>query len=105
MNSILYVGIDVSKESNQVHAMNYNQKRLLYKSFPNSESGADNLEDVLLKLLHKHEFKSIQIVLETTGVYSAHIATYLSASSKLMPYNVLVYLINPKISKSIVRVF
>lgn len=100
MNSILYVGIDVSKESNQVHAMNYNQKRLLYKSFPNSESGADNLEDVLLKLLHKHEFKSIQIVLETTGVYSAHIATYLSASSKLMPYNVLVYLINPKISKN-----
>lgn len=100
MNSILYVGIDVSKESNQVHAMNYDQKRLLYKSFPNSESGANDLEDALLKLLHKHELSSIQIVLETTGVYSAHIATYLSASDKLMPFNALVYLINPKISKN-----
>ena len=67
MNSILYVGIDVSKESNQVHAMNYNQKRLLYKSFPNSESGADNLEDVLLKLLHKHEFKNYSNCLRNTG--------------------------------------
>ena len=105
MKSTLYVGIDVSKNSNQVHAMNYDQKTFLLKSFPNTETGANNLEENLLKLLNKHEFENIQIVLETTGVYSAHIATYLSASSKLLFYNALVYLINPKISRNYNRSF
>lgn len=105
MNCTLYVGINISKDFNHVHAMNYDQKTFLAKSFPNTEIGANNLEENLLKLLSKHEFENIQIVLETTGVYSAHVATYLSASSKLLFYNVLVYLINPKISRNYNRSF
>lgn len=100
LNTTLYVGIDVSKSSNQVYALNFVQDKLLNKSFPNTESGANDIEATLLDLLGKHGLTNIQIVLETTGVYSAHIATFLSASSKLLPYHALVYLINPKISKN-----
>ena len=71
-----------------------------YKSFLNTETKTNNLEESPLKLLSKHELKNITIVLETTGTYSPHIATYLLASSKLIFYNALVYLINPKISRN-----
>lgn len=40
------------------------------------------------------------IVLESTGVYSFHIATYLSASESLTNFNCMVYCINPKTSQN-----
>lgn len=99
LNSI-YVGIDVSKLSNQVFITDFNQS--LSKSFsaPNNNHGAELIETNLLKLLHDKEFTHVVVVLESTGIYSAHIATYLSASEKLFPYYIEVYCINPKISKN-----
>ena len=40
------------------------------------------------------------MILESTGVYSAHLATYLSNSKYLATYDSKVYIINPKISKN-----
>ncbi len=99
LNSV-YVGIDVSKLSNQVFITDFNQS--LSKSFsaPNNNHGAELIETNILHFLENTQFTYIIAVLESTGIYSAHIATYLSASEKLFPYHIEVYCINPKISKN-----
>ena len=99
LNSI-YVGIDVSKLSNQVFITDFNQS--LSKSFsaPNNNHGAELIETNVLRFLQNTQFTNVIAVLESTGIYSAHIATYLSASEKLFPYHIEVYCINPKISKN-----
>lgn len=96
----LYVGIDVSKNSNQVYAMNFDQKKLLSFSVSNDSEGASKIESKLIECLNKNNYKHVVIVLESTGMYSFHIATYLSASELLAKYSVLVYCINPKTSQN-----
>ena len=96
----LYVGIDVSKNSNQVYAMNFNQKKLLSFSVSNDSEGASKIESKLIECLNKNNYDHVVIVLESTGMYSFHIATYLSASELLTKYSVLVYCINPKTSQN-----
>ncbi|MFA7105697.1 MAG: IS110 family transposase [Candidatus Izemoplasmatales bacterium] len=96
----LYIGIDVSKESNFVYITNFNQSFNQSFNTLNNVHGAELIETKLLEILHNVEYSNIICVLESTGIYSAHIATYLSASKKLFQYNVLVYCINPKISRN-----
>ncbi len=98
--STLYIGIDVSKESNYVYITNFTQS--FKKSFKtlNNVHGAESIESQLLDILPSTDCTDIICVLESTGIYSAHIATYLSASETLFRYNILVYCINPKISKN-----
>ena len=94
----LFVGIDVSKNSNQVYAMNFDVKKLLSFSSPNDTEGASKIENKLLECLVKNNYENTVIVLESTGMFSFHIATYLSSSEALLKYNVLVYCIDPKTS-------
>ena len=96
----LFVGIDVSKLSNQVFGMDFGQNKLLSFSAPNDSVGASKIEEKLLKCLKKNTLENVTIVLESTGMYSYHIATFLASSEDLMPYNVLVYCVNPKTSKN-----
>lgn len=96
----LFVGIDVSKNSNQVYAMNFDQKKLLSFSVPNDSEGASKIEAKLIECLYKNNYEKVVIVLESTGMYSFHIATYLSSSELLANYSVLVYCINPKTSQN-----
>lgn len=96
----LFVGIDVSKNSNQVYAMNFDQNKLLSFSAPNDSEGASKIEAKLIECLYKNNYESVVIVLESTGMYSFHIATYLSSSELLANYSVLVYCINPKTSQN-----
>jgi transposase len=100
LNHTLFVGIDVSKFSNFVYAMNLNSEKLLTSNIPNTQDGANQIESKLLKLLDQHHLTKIIVVLESTGVYSAHLATYLSASKVLSVFDIRVYIINPKISKN-----
>ena len=76
MNQTLFVGIDVSKGSNYVYAMNLDRKKLLSSNIPNTQDGANQIEAKLLELLSSNNLKKLIIVLESTGVYSAHIATF-----------------------------
>lgn len=96
----LFVGIDVSKNSNQVYAMNFDQKKLLSFSAPNDSQGASKIEEKLMDCLKLNNYDNVVIVLESTGMYSFHIATYLSSSELLFCYHVLVYCINPKTSQN-----
>jgi transposase len=96
----LYVGIDVSKQSNQVYITDFNQS--FSKSFNalNNNHGAKFIETNLLTYFKDTLYTHVVVVLESTGIYSAHIATYLSASFELLPYHIEVYCINPKISRN-----
>lgn len=105
MNLTLFVGIDVSKSSNHVYAMNLNRDKLLSTNIPNTQDGATIIESKLCDLLMKHSLSKIVVVLESTGVYSAHLATYLSNSKFLSIYDSKVFIINPKISKNYRRSF
>lgn len=105
MNLTLFVGIDVSKSSNHVYAMNLNRDKLLSTNIPNTQDGATIIESKLCDLLMKHSLSKIIVVLESTGVYSAHLATYLSNSKYLSIYDSRVFIINPKISKNYRRSF
>jgi transposase len=105
LNLILFVGIDVSKSSNHVYAMNLNRDKLLSTNIPNTQDGATIIESKLCNLLMKHSLSKIIVVLESTGVYSAHLATHLSNSKFLSIYDSKVFIINPKISKNYRRSF
>lgn len=96
----LYVGIDVSKNSNQVCALNFESKKLISSSFKNNQEGAQELESKLVELCVKNDLKDIIIVLESTGVFSYHIANYLSTSHALLKFNVIVYVANAKMTKN-----
>lgn len=95
--STLFVGIDISARENVVSAINFEQDFLIkMKPVPNSQSGAEQLEAMLLKVLEANTFKTVIIGLESTSFYGVHIANFLSASEKLMPYKPYVYCLNPK---------
>lgn len=96
----LYVGIDVSKNSNQVCALNFESKKLINSSFKNNQEGAQELESKLVELCIKNDLKDIIIVLESTGVFSYHIANYLSTSHALLKFDAIVYVVNAKMVKN-----
>lgn len=100
LNLTLFVGIDVSKESNHVYAMNLARDKLLSTHIPNTQDGAAIIESKLLDILNSHKLSKVIVILESTGVYSAHLATYLSNSKHLAIFDSKVYIINPKISKN-----
>lgn len=91
----LYVGIDVSKNSNQTCILTFNGDKLCNFSSANNTDGAKEIEDKILSFLTKYECKYVKIVLESTGIYSIHIANYLSSSESLIKYETEVYAVNP----------
>lgn len=95
--STLFVGIDVSSKSNVVYAMDFDENKYISSSFSNNQPGADALAEMLSECMNKHsDLNTIIIALESTSVYSIHIANFLSTCELLMPYNPYVYCVNPK---------
>lgn len=91
----MFVGIDVSKDSNQVCFINFERKVLLNKSFKNNLEGANSLKNTISEFLSKHNFESFIIVLESTGIYSIHIANFLYENAESICSNSQVFLLNP----------
>lgn len=95
--STLFVGIDIGARQNVVSAINFEQEFFIkMKPVPNTQSGAEQLESMLVKILENNIFKVTIIGLESTSFYGVHIANFLSASEKLVPYKPYVYCLNPK---------
>lgn len=96
--STLFVGIDIGSRTNVISAIDFNQEFFIrMKPVSNSQSGAEELESMIIKVLEQNpRFKMIIIGLESTGFYGVHIANYLSASDNLAPFSVNVYCLNPK---------
>jgi len=95
--STLFVGIDVSSKSNAVCAIDFDQNQYISSSFRNNQPGADDLVKMILECMKTHSnLNTIIVALESTSVYSVHIANFLSTSEVLMPYKPYVYCLNPK---------
>lgn len=94
----MFVGIDVSKDSNQVCLINFERKKLLNKSFKNNLEGASSMKITIIEYLSKHKLSNLIIVLESTGIYSMHIANFLSNEAESICPHTEVYMVNPIIS-------
>lgn len=97
--STLFVGIDVSSKSNVVYAMYFEENKYIDSSFRNNQPGADELAQMIVESMQKHpNLNTIIVALESTSVYSIHIANFLSSCELLMPYKPYVYCLNPKMT-------
>lgn len=96
ITSTLYVGLDVSLDTNQVCAMNFNQDVFFNLSFKNSRKDSKVLIDKLIDVLHTHHFSRIMVCMESTSLYFFHIANELSIDKQLQNFDCLVYCVNPK---------
>ncbi len=94
----MFVGIDVSKDSNQMCLINFERKKLLNKSFKNNKEGALSMKNIIIDNLSKHKLSNLIIVLESTGIYSMHIVNFLSNEAESICSNTRGYLVNPIIS-------
>lgn len=91
----LYVGIDVSKNSNQACIIDFFGNKLKNFSFPNNLDGAAVIERTILSFVGAKTCSHVVVVLESTGIYSIHIANFLSSSENLITCDTEVYLVNP----------
>ena len=96
VTSTLYIGIDVSLDTNQVCAMNFNQDVFFNQSFKNSFEEAELMTRRILSILNKEHFSDVLITLESTSLYFFHIANHLSMDEELKQFNCVVYCVNPK---------
>lgn len=97
--STLFVGIDVSSKSNVVYAMDFDQNKCLASPFRNNQPGAVQLAGALSACMRRRpDLNTIVMALESTSVYSVHIANFLSTCGALMPYRPYVYCVNPKMT-------
>lgn len=95
--STLYVGIDVSSKSNYVCALDFYKNKYINSSFANNQPGAEELALKILECLKEHpDITTIVAALESTSVYSIHIANYLSSCEELMRFKPYVFVLNPK---------
>jgi len=97
--STLFVGIDASSKSNVVCAMDFDENQYLTSSFSNNQPGAVELTNAISDCMRKHpDLNTIVVVLESTSVYSIHIASFLSTCEELLPYKPYVFCVNPKMT-------
>lgn len=95
--STLFVGIDVSSKSNVVCALDFSSNKLLEFSVSNNHPGALDMAKKLCDFLTiTPKFKTVIFALESTSVYSVHIANFLSSHEQLLAFQPYVYCLNPK---------
>lgn len=94
--STLFVGIDVSSQTNVLCALDFQGNKLLNLKVLNNQPGAEAIFESILDCLNSNSLKYVVIALESTSFYSTHIANFLSSNEILLAYNPLVYCLNPK---------
>jgi transposase len=94
--STLFVGIDVSLEKNHITAMDFHENVFIKRNFINNVPGSDNLVQTIVECNQKFPFSQVIIAIESTSVYSMHIASYLASDAVLKTFNTKVYVLNPK---------
>lgn len=92
----LFIGIDVSLDKNHVTIMDFHEKVYLRKNFINNIPGSDDFVKAILECYEKFSFTHVVIGIESTSIYSTHIASFLASDITLKTFNVKVYVLNPK---------
>ena len=96
VTSTLYVGIDVSLDTNQVCAMNFDQNVFFNQSFKNSLEDSDTMIRRITDILHKENLSHVVIAMESTSLYFFHVANHISMDEELKQFHCAVYCVNPK---------
>lgn len=94
MINSLFIGVDVSLQSNQICVLNFDQHKFFNLKFSNTPEGC---EEVIFKIKSIHDkfyFDKIIVVCESTSMYSFHLACYFSSHEYLNNFNTEVYQIN-----------
>lgn len=103
--STLFVGIDVSSKSNVVRAIDFYGTAHLSFDVENNNSGAVSLVEKLVVILQDNNFSRVVIAMESTSIYSTHIACFLSTARELLPFKAEVYCLNPKTTANYKKTF
>lgn len=104
--STLFVGIDVSSKSNVVYAMDFHKNNYLQSSFRNNRPGTQDLCRQIHDCLRAHkELHTLVFAMESTSVYSIHLANYLSTCEELLAWKPYVFCLNPKVTKNYSKAF
>ena len=104
--STLYVGIDVSSKS--MLSMPWTLNRISFFLILSLiiSLALKKLANAICKCMLSHRnLNTIVFALESTSMYSIHIANFLSASEILMPFHPYVYCLNPKITANYRKTF
>lgn len=103
--STLYVGIDVSLAKNNVTAIDFHEKVFFKETITNNLPGADSFISAILKCLDEFKFTDIVVAIESTSIYSTHIATFIASNIILKAFNTRVYVLNPKTTSNYRKTF
>jgi transposase len=94
--STLFVGIDVSSKTNVVCALDFHSNKLFETSSKNNLPGSNEILNCIINCLKDNDFTNVIIALESTSVYSIHIANFLSSHEELLFFKPMIYCLNPK---------
>lgn len=97
LQSTLFVGIDVSSNSNYAFAMDLFGTKFLSFSFTNNQPGSSVFVSNVLSCLQQNNFKYVVFNMESTSFYSFHLCCVLATSIELAKFKPLVYCLNPKV--------
>ena len=95
MSNILYVGIDVSKNTNVVCIMLPNGKKYDEFSVDNSLYGARLIAKSVIQILKRKKIKCTYFGLEATSVYGKNLIYFLNEEESLKPFEHKVFELNP----------
>lgn len=95
MSNILYVGIDVSKNTNVVYIMLPNGKKYDEFSVDNSLYGARLIAKSVVQVLKRKKIKCTYFGLEATSVYGKNLIYFLNEEESLKPFEHKVFELNP----------
>lgn len=96
MEGTIFIGIDVSQQSNSVHVMDQSGNKLWQRSFENSLTGSHELVQQLLETRRTRSVSFFNFGLEATGCYSDQIAMFLRETDQIPRSEKVVRLLNPK---------
>jgi transposase len=96
MIDTLFVGIDVSKQTNVVRFTDSDGKTLSLFKVPNNQDGAIMILEKLKDTIFYTDFRSVTIGMESTSIYADHLAIFLRNDDLLKKWNVKVHILNAK---------
>lgn len=101
----LFIGIDVSLSNNYATALDFHENIFFDRNFNNNIPGSNELINAIMNIRNKFDFTHIVIGIESTSVYSTHVATYLATETSLKMFNTKVHILNPKTTKNYRKTF
>lgn len=107
MSSTLIVGIDVSSQSNSVFMIDQEGNNLLKKPFSvtNDVEGAQTIISEAIFHATTIGASTIKFGMESTSHYAWHLHVHLASSVELLPFNPVIFVMNPSIVKGFKKIY